>query len=225
MTSALALEVVERVDAARNRIVAAGGDLERVRIIAVTKGFGPEAVAAALAAGMHDLGENYAQELEQKAATARLASSDARWHFLGAVQRNKVARLAPFVACWQGVDRLEAGAEIASRAPGASVLVQVNLAGAPGRNGCGWADAPELVRGLGQLDLDVAGLMGVASQDPDGAEREFAQLASLREGLGLRELSIGMTDDLDAAVRAGSTMVRLGRALFGARPARQEMRR
>jgi pyridoxal phosphate enzyme (YggS family) len=212
----LAARVAERAGAARARIAAAGGDPARVRIVAVTKGFGAQEVAAALAAGFTDLGENYAAELLEKAVGA----PGARWHFLGAVQRNKVAKLAPTVACWQGVDRLDAATDIARRAPGAHVLVQVNLASAAGRNGCHWDDAPSLVRAMQGLPLAVDGLMGVASEDRTEATKQFARLAALRDDLGMHELSIGMTDDLEAAVEAGSTMVRLGRALFGARPAR-----
>jgi pyridoxal phosphate enzyme (YggS family) len=217
VTVATNLDVAERMGAARARIESAGGDPARLRIVAVTKGFGADVVAAAVAAGIEDVGENYAQELVEKASAA---AGVARWHFLGTVQRNKVGRLAPLVACWQGIDRLAAGEAIAAHAPGATVLVQVNLAGEPGRNGCAWDAAPSLVEAVRALGLDVAGLMGVASQDLSAARSEFARLASLRDSLGLRELSIGMSDDLEPAVQAGSTMVRLGRALFGARPVR-----
>src|SRR5271165_7017326 len=94
---------------ARDRIARAGGDPERVRIVAVTKGFGPEEVAAAFAAGLKDVGENYADELVSKWATL---GRTATWHFLGAIQRNKVPRLAPFVDCWQGVARAVEGEAI-----------------------------------------------------------------------------------------------------------------
>lgn len=210
--------VAERVEQVRRRIADAGGDPERVTIVAVTKGFGADAVSAAAGAGLFDVGENYAQELLSKAAEVE---APVRWHFLGAVQRNKVSRLAPHVAVWQGVDRIEAGEEIAKRSPGATVLVQVNIDGAPQRNGCAVADVHGLVRDLQRLDLDVAGLMAVATAGDEGlAARQFAAMAAMREELGLRELSIGMTDDLELAIRAGSTMVRIGRALFGERPNR-----
>lgn len=210
--------VVERVEHVRRRIADAGGDPARVTIVAVTKGFDAAAVEAAVDAGLFDVGENYAQELLAKATAIE---APLRWHFLGAVQRNKVSRLAPHVAVWQGVDRREAGEEIAKRSPGATVLVQVNIDGAPQRNGCAAADVQGLVRDLQRLDLDVAGLMAVATAgDDDLAARQFAAMAEMREELGLRELSIGMTDDLELAIRAGSTMVRIGRALFGERPNR-----
>ena len=210
--------VAERVAQVRRRISDAGGDPARVTIVAVTKGFGADAVDAAAEAGLVDVGENYAQELLAKAGEVE---STVRWHFLGAVQRNKVSRLAPHVAVWQGVDRIEAGQEIARRSPGATVLVQVNIDGAPERNGCAVGAVQSLVRDLQRLDLDVAGLMAVATAgDEERAARQFAAMAAMREELGLRELSIGMTDDLEVAIRAGSTMVRIGRALFGERPNR-----
>ena len=214
--------VAERLDAIRARIASAGRDPNEVTVIAVTKGFGSDAIADAVEAGLVDIGENYAQELLDK---ARDAPSQVHWHFLGAVQRNKVERLAQVVTMWHGVDRLAAGKEIAKRRPGASVLVQVNVSGAEGRNGCSWADAPVLVAELRELALDVAGLMAVATASAETARGEFERLAALRHDLGLRELSAGMSDDLEIAVAAGSTMVRVGRALFGARFPGREMRR
>jgi uncharacterized pyridoxal phosphate-containing UPF0001 family protein len=192
-------------------------------VVAVTKGFGPEAVAAACAVGLVDVGENYAQELVAKAGDVGPLLGDSaapRWHFLGALQRNKVKSLAPLVACWQSVARVAEGAEIARRAPGAEVLVEVDTSGLPGRGGCAPADAADLVRELGDLGLVVRGLMTVAPVDPAAAGLAFRTVRDLADGLGLPERSMGMSDDLEAAVAEGSTMVRLGRALFGDRPPR-----
>jgi len=214
--------VSERLAAVRERIASAGGDPEKVMVVGVTKGFGADAVKEAVAAGLTDVGENYAQELVTKAGELGDA---VRWHYLGAVQRNKVAALAPHVALWQGLDRVAAVEEIARRAPGAHVLVQVNVDRRAGRNGCAPADAGNVVATARARDLVVDGLMAVASPDLDAARRQFRELALMRADLGLRELSIGMTDDLEVAVEEGSTMVRIGRALFGARPERREMRR
>jgi hypothetical protein len=192
-----------------------------VRVIAVTKGFGPDAVAAARSAGLHDIGENYANELVTKAAEVSDASAAAlRWHFLGAIQRNKVAKLAPIVGLWQSVARTEEGERIARFAPGATVLVEVDTTGQPGRNGCPPEEARTLVPRLRDAGLDVRGLMTVAPPEPAGAQSAFETVRALADELGLEERSMGMTDDLEAAVRAGSTMVRIGRALFGARPAK-----
>lgn len=213
--------VAERVSQVRGRIAAAGGDPDALTVVAVTKGFGPAQVTQARAAGIDDLGENYAHEL---AAKARAGSSEGtRWHFLGAVQRRKVRTLAPLVHLWQSVDRLAAGHEVARYAPGAAVLVQVNVTGRAGRPGCEWSEAPTLVEGLRRADLDVRGLMAVGS--PGGSRMEFRRLASLRAALGLQEVSMGMSGDLEIAVEEGSTMVRLGRALFGPRPGAADLRR
>ncbi len=204
-----------RLSALRQRIGEAGGDPGTVRVVAVTKGFGPEAVEAAHAVGLHDVGENYAGELQSKAP----GPEGTRWHFLGAVQRNKVRALAPLVSVWQGVARLVEGERIAACAPGAQVLVQVDTTGLAGRNGCAPPDVGTLVHALASLNLQVEGLMTVALQgDPAAAAAAFGEVARLADHLGLPERSMGMSDDLEAAVAAGSTMVRIGRALFGPRP-------
>ena len=198
----------------RARISRAGGDPDRVRVLAVTKGFGPEAVAAARAAGVIDIGENYAAELQAKAP----GPPGTQWHFLGAVQRNKVGVLAPLVDVWQGVARLAEGERIARFAPGARVLIQVDYTGLPGRNGCVPEDVPALAKALVGLELDLQGLMTVAPPDPSAADAAFGSLRRQADELDLPERSMGMSADLEAAVAAGSTMVRVGRALFGERP-------
>jgi hypothetical protein len=199
-----------------------------VRVVAVTKGFGPDAVEAARQAGLRDLGENYAAELLAKAAAAEEPASSAVsgpanvvWHFLGAVQRNKVAQLAPVVGLWQSVAREAEGERIARFAPGAAVLVQVDTTGRGGRNGCAPAEAGLLVARLRGIGLEVRGLMTVAAPGEAAAREAFATVGLLADELGLEERSMGMTDDLEVAVAAGSTMVRVGRALFGDRPPRQ----
>ncbi len=222
----------------RGRIADAGGDPTGVRVVAVTKGFGADAVLAALRAGVEDVGENYAKELlaKERAVHAALAVDAApaaragegagavgslRWHFLGTVQRNKVPALAPVVSCWQGVARSVEGEAIALRRPGASVLVEVETTAMPGRNGCAPEAVPALVAALRTAQLDVRGLMTVAPADPEGARRAFRTVRALADDLGLVERSMGMSDDLEVAVAEGSTMVRVGRALFGERRPRR----
>ena len=201
----------------RGRIEAAGGDPQAITIVAVTKELGAEAVDAALAAGLRDVGENRADELREKAAA--ISSRSVRWHYLGRVQRNKVARLAPVVSLWQGVDRLAAGAEIARRAPGATVLVQVNVSGEPQKHGCPPDETAGLVEGLRRVGLDVRGLMAVGpSGPPEAARPGFRRIRELADELDLSERSMGMTDDLEIAIEEGTTMVRVGRGLFGPRP-------
>jgi pyridoxal phosphate enzyme (YggS family) len=214
--------VADQIAAVRARIADAGGT--DVRLVAVTKAFSIDAVTAALASNVVDIGENYAQELLGKVdmlSTLPPAGPPVRWHFLGRLQRNKVKALAPHVHLWQSVDRAELGAEIAKRAPGAMVLVQVNLSGEAQKGGCSWSAVPGLVADLQAMELDVRGLMGVAPEGPaEDARPGFRRLVATADELGLPERSIGMTADLEVAVQEGSTMVRIGRDLFGARPPR-----
>ncbi len=211
------LAIAERLEMVRDRINRAGGDGRQVTVVAVSKGFGLDAVEAAYDAGLRDFGENYAQELWQKSGTGATSyPTPPRWHFLGAVQRNKVRHLAPVVHAWQGVARTAEGVEIARHCPGAGVMVQVNVTGAPRHNGCSFEEAPALVEDLRRQDLDVRGLMCIAPRyEPRTA---FRRLATQARDLGLSELSMGMSADFEAAVQEGSTMVRVGSALFGPRP-------
>ena len=219
-------DVGERLAVVHERIAAAGARPDDVRVVAVTKGQGADAVAAALAAGLRDVGENYAQELVAKREAAGAAAAGCRWHFLGHVQRNKVRLVAPAVALWQAVDRVAAGREIAKRAPGAAVLVQLDVSGEAQKHGCPPDDAAALVEDLVALGLDVRGLMGVGpAGPPEDARPGFRRLVAAAERLGLPERSIGMSDDLEVAVSEGATMVRVGRALFGPRNGGGELRR
>jgi PLP dependent protein len=190
-----------------------------VRLVAVTKGQSVESAREAVAAGVVDLGENDAQSLIGKAVEL----PEVRWHFLGAVQRRKVRDLAPHVAVWQTVARVEEGETIARAAPGATVLVQVNVSGLPRRNGCSWDELDGLVAALRSQELDVQGLMCVAVPGEEGAQ--FRRLATAARGLGLPELSMGMSGDWRIAVGEGATIVRIGSALFGPRPDPLDLRR
>jgi uncharacterized pyridoxal phosphate-containing UPF0001 family protein len=228
--------VAERLAQVRDRIAKAGASPSSVRVVAVTKGFGSEAVEAAVGAGLLDLGENYAQELLSKASTA---PSGVRWHFLGGLQRNKLGRLAPHVHLWHGLDSVEGAIALARRRPAAAVLVQVraqgagesdrpgegNLAGDGGpvrapRHGASVSEVPALVESARAAGLDVRGLMAVgrAHAAREEARRTFRDVAGLASTLGLSEVSMGMSADFELAVAEGATIIRLGRALFGDRP-------
>jgi pyridoxal phosphate enzyme (YggS family) len=212
------------VDAARR----AGRAADDVVLVGATKTVDVERIREAVRAGLLDLGENRAQELLAKAPVVtdeagpeEGRADDAaapRWHFLGALQRNKVRALVPWVTCWQSVDRLTLGRTIAQHAPGARVLVEVNLADEPQKAGCPASETQALVDELCTLGLDVAGLMTVPPLDDD-PRPWFAQLRDLGDRLSLAELSMGMTDDFEVAIEEGATIVRVGRAIFGARPA------
>lgn len=212
--SGTSADVADRLAALRARIERAGADPDTVRIVGVTKGFDTSAVAAAVDAGLVDLGESYAQEMVVKAPEA---PPGVRWHWVGRLQRNKVRQVAAHVGLWHSVDRSELGAEIARRAPGAAVLAQVNTSGEDTKGGCAPADTAGLVADLRADGLDVRGLMTVALRGPDGAAECFRTLRTLADDLGLPERSMGMSDDLEAAVAEGATLVRVGTALFGPR--------
>jgi pyridoxal phosphate enzyme (YggS family) len=170
-----------------------------------------------VACGLTDVGENYAQELAAK--VPMLTCERPRIHFIGRLQTNKVRHLVPFVDVWQTVDREHAATEVARRAPGATVLVQVNVSDEPQKGGCAPGETEVLVSRCRDLGLEVLGLMTVGrTGSPDDARAGFTLLATLADRLGLPERSMGMTDDLEVAVREGATMVRIGTALFGARP-------
>jgi pyridoxal phosphate enzyme (YggS family) len=209
--------VADHVQQVRDRIADAARRAHRdpsdVLLVAATKTVDSVRVRAVVEAGVADVGENRAQELLSKAHEV----TGATWHFIGTLQRNKVRALAPWVTWWHSVDRAALGEEIARRAPGARVLVEVNLAGEPQKSGCAPELAAPLVDRLRSLDLRVEGLMTVppAEHDP---RRWFAALRGLAQHLGLRELSMGMTEDFEVAIAEGATMVRVGRALFGDRP-------
>jgi pyridoxal phosphate enzyme (YggS family) len=219
--SASSPSVAERVAEVRARIAAAaaraGRDPGEVTLVAATKTVEPDRVQEVVDAGVADLGENRAQELLTKTAVIGVPPLEVRWHFLGRLQRNKVRALAPWVGWWESVDRPELGAEIARRAPGARVLVEVNLGEESQKGGCVPAAVPGLVDDLRTAGLRVEGLMAVPPQDDD-PRRWFAALREQAAALALSELSMGMTDDFEVAVEEGATMVRVGRALFGPRP-------
>jgi pyridoxal phosphate enzyme (YggS family) len=224
-----------RVADVHRRVRDSGGDPGRMRIVAVTKGFGPEAVQAAKAAGLADVGENYAQELLAKAellaqaeppASAGAPLAGIRWHFLGPVQRNKVKGLAPLVGTWHGIDREAAADAVAGAAPGSEVMVQVNVTGDANRPGCRREEVDRLVAHIRTLALDLSGLMAVGPAEVgEGSRTCFRWLAAKARELGVRELSMGMSEDFEMAVSEGATTLRLGRVLFGDRPKRTAVRR
>ena len=210
-----------RVELVWDRVVAAGGDRSAITLVAVTKGFGPEVALAAAAVGLVDLGENYAQELVAKAPVVEATGIDVRWHAIGRLQRNKVRSLVGIVGLWQSVDRSDLAVEIARRDPGAEILVQVNVSDESQKGGCSPAETPALVDAAREAGLTVQGLMTVGrTGSPNDARAGFATLRDVADELGLPVRSMGMSGDLEAAVAEGATMLRVGGALFGPRPAR-----
>ena len=211
--------VSEAVAALRNRITLAGGT--DVALVGVTKTFGSEAWRFAKAAGCDAVGENYAQEVVQKAGEVALADR-LPVHFIGQLQSNKIKQLVGIVDVWQSIDRLALLTEIAKRSTrsGTQVLLQVNVTGEDDKGGCTPEQVAELARAARDLGLEVLGLMAVGptNEDPIVTRSAFRMLRMLVDEHGLQQCSMGMTGDLEIAVEEGSTMVRVGSALFGNRP-------
>lgn len=214
-------DVARRLVRVRERIAAAGGD-DSVRIIAVTKAFGPDAVIAAHAVGLYDVGENYAQEMAEKAASIDVdVLREVRWHFIGGLQSNKVRLIAPWVDLWQTVERVKIGREIVNRSSGEeppAVLIQVKVGTEENKAGCAPEAVSSLIDELRETGVDVQGLMTVGAAGDEAATADaFAIVRDLADQHDLAVRSMGMSGDLELAVRAGSTMLRIGSDLFGPR--------
>ena len=229
--TASAAQVQEALDAVRARIEAAarraGRDPSTVRLLAVSKTHGPDAVRAAYAQGQRDFGENYVQELVPKAA-ALADLADLRWHLIGHLQTNKCRDVAGLVATVQSVDSERLVRELGRRAAAAGrtvgILIQVNVAREVQKSGCDVEALPAiLAAALGTEGVALRGLMTVppAAHDPRASRPWFEALRALRDANGgealLPDLSMGMTHDMDEAIAAGATVVRVGTAIFGAR--------
>ena len=210
---------------ARHQLV--GGWSHPVRVVAVTKGHGPEAVRAAAAAGLEDVGENRVQEAMAKQDAA--GSVPVTWHLIGTLQRNKARQAVGRFALIHSVDRLDLAGELDRRAAAGPdvqrVLLQVNCSDEPQKGGVEPSGLLPLLEAMAALrHLEVAGLMTMSALTDDLAEqrRAFRRLRELRDqgeraGHRLPELSMGMSGDYTTAVEEGATMVRLGTILFGER--------
>ena len=211
-------EARERISAACARSGRSPGD---VTIVAVTKGFSPDAVREAVAAGIRDIGENRVQEAEGKRAALADLPGDVRWHMIGHLQTNKVQTALTLFDTIQSVDSLHLAVAVSRRAPAlVSAFLEVNVAGEASKAGFSLAELPNAYETIARLPgLELLGLMTVASiaASPEEARPVFRTLAEQARQRGLKELSMGMSDDYEVAVEEGATHVRLGRALFGER--------
>jgi len=211
-----------RAEIARRQ--ATGGWTHEVTIVAVTKGFGPDAVTAAVGAGLVDIGENRVQEALEK--MNRVSAPGARWHLIGHLQRNKARAVAGRFDLIHSLDSIELAQELARRSTTVQrVLLQVNVAREPQKSGCAPEQAPVLARQIASIAaLQLEGLMTIApfTDDEDVQRRTFRSLRALRdtikeEGVWLPTLSMGMSADYATAVAEGATVIRLGTVLFGPR--------
>jgi pyridoxal phosphate enzyme (YggS family) len=223
--------IEKRLQAVKSRIAtaaaAAGRDPRDIVLVAVSKTFPAADVRAAHAAGQADFGENYAQEAVEKQAA--LADLPVTWHFIGPLQSNKTRLVAEHFAWVHSVDRLKIAERLSAQRPAGlpplQVCLQVNVSGEATKGGVAPGELAPLARAVTRLPcLRLRGLMAIPepTDDPLLQRARFDGLRALRdalarEGLPLDTLSMGMSDDLEAAIAAGSTMVRVGTAIFGAR--------
>ncbi|MDD5309834.1 MAG: YggS family pyridoxal phosphate-dependent enzyme [Deltaproteobacteria bacterium] len=225
------MDVATNLARARQRIAAAavrsGRDPSDVRLVAVSKTHPIEAIREAYEAGQRDFGENYAQELNDKAA-ALADLADLRWHFIGHLQRNKARMVVPHAAMVETVDSVRLAEELDHQARrlgrALGCLVQVNVGGEEQKSGCTPGEAGEIAGAVESLEwLKLAGLMTIPpfDLDPEETRKHFRALAALRERLGgvtrFAHLSMGMSQDFEAAIEEGATLVRVGTAVFGDR--------
>ena len=223
--------IAENVLNIRRRIALAcersGRSEGEITLIAVTKDFPAEVLREIVSAGVEDIGENYVQELRLK--REKVGENSIRWHFIGHLQTNKVKDIASWIHAIHSVDSLRLGLEISKRAGQSGrtigVLVEVNTSGEATKFGLSPRETPGVVKELAALPgLSVTGLMtiGAMADDPERARDSFRALRHLREelsgnGIPLRDLSMGMSDDFEIAIEEGATMVRIGRAIAGDR--------
>lgn len=218
------MSIAENIASVEARIAAAcvraGRARQEVTLVAVSKTFPAELVSEALAGGIRELGENRVQEARDKKP---LVSGHARWHLIGHLQSNKAKDAVRIFDMIQTVDTLSLGSKIAAAAQAAGrtldVLMEVNLGREPQKHGAAPEEVEKIVEGLRAMEaLHVRGLMTIPpAGTPEQARAHFAELRAMGTALGLEELSMGMSSDFEEAIEEGSTMVRVGRAIFGSR--------
>jgi pyridoxal phosphate enzyme (YggS family) len=212
------IEISDRVHAIQENARRITGN--RVSLIAVTKFFGCDAISAAVAAQCDGIGENYAQEILEK---ANAQCFGAPVHFIGALQSNKIRLIAQYVSMWQSVDRASVVTGIAQHSPGAEVLLQVNTTQEGTKSGVAPSDLDSLRERASEAGLVVRGLMtlGPTHGTKDQRIGAFRALRALVDAQDLPICSMGMSQDYLEALECGATMLRIGSGLFGARAPRQ----
>jgi PLP dependent protein len=197
----------------------AGRRREEVTLLAVTKIFPAQAILDAYALGLREFGENYVQEFETKAPEVR-SLAGARFHLIGHLQSNKARKGAELFDVVQTVDSAKLARRLAEAGKPMEVMIEVKLSEEESKHGCAPADVPALVEAIqAQTELTLRGLMTMPpwSEDPEVARPYFRKLRELARQTGVEGLSMGMSNDLEVAIEEGSTMVRVGTALFGRR--------
>ena len=186
-------------------------------LLPVTKGFGTREVQAMLEVGLTKIGESYAQEILEK--RKMITDNRIAWHMIGRVQRNKVRKLSETVDLWHSVDRKELITEISKYQKNSKILIQVSLNDRHKQGGCSPENVPDLIEFASDKGINVEGLMTIGvDQDIDATKNVFAELGKLSEKMGLKEISMGMSNDFEIAIDYGATILRVGRSIFGERP-------
>ena len=185
-------------------------------LLPVTKGFGAREVQAMLEVGLTKIGESYAQEILEK--RKMITDNRIAWHMIGRVQRNKVRKLSETVDLWHSVDRKELITEISKYQKNSKILIQVSLNDRHKQGRCSPENVPDLIEIASDKGINVEGLMTIGvDQDIDATKNVFAELGKLSEKMGLKEISMGMSNDFEIAIDYGATILRVGRSIFGER--------
>ena len=215
--------LAERLAAVEQRILNAcahaGRHREEVTLLAVTKIFPAQAILDAYALGLREFGENYVQEFETKAPEVRSLAS-ARFHLIGHLQSNKARKGVELFDVIETVDSAKLARRLAESGKPMEVMIEVKLSEEESKHGCAPADVPAVVDAIrAQKELTLKGLMTMPpwSDDADVARPYFQKLRELARQTGVEGLSMGMSNDLEVAIEEGSTLVRVGTALFGRR--------
>jgi PLP dependent protein len=223
MTSIQADSLQERLCRVRERIanacVHAGRNAESVRLLAVTKVFGPEVIRDAYRLGLREFGENYVQEMERKSPVIS-DLTDARFHLIGHLQSNKTRKAAQLFHAVDTVDSTTLARRLGAESKLLDVMIEVKLSEEAAKTGANPDDLAGIIDELRKSgNLNVRGLMTVPpwSEDAEQSRPYFAELRKLSERHGMKELSMGMSHDLEVAIEEGATWVRVGTALFGRR--------
>jgi len=225
--------IADHIASIRQRMLAAaaraGRNPESIRLMAVSKTVMPEQIRQAIDAGVTLLGENYVQEAREKIPAV---GHDVEWHMIGHLQTNKAKYVVALFDWIHSIDRLELASELDKRAGQhnrkLNVLIEVNVSGEDSKSGAEPSQVPDLVRQVSLLpNLSIQGLMTMPpySDNPENSRPFFIALRRLRDqiaaaripGVSMNELSMGMTDDFEVAIEEGATIIRVGRAIFGAR--------
>ena len=188
----------------------------KATLLPVTKGFGAREVEAMLEVGLTAIGESYAQEMLEKAKV--INDDKITWHMIGGIQRNKIKKLYKTVDLWHSVDRKEVIEEISKYQKYSKVLIQVDMNKQSKQGGCPPENVPDLIQLANDKELIVEGLMTIGvDKDLEATKNTFAGLAKLAKSMGLKEISMGMSNDFEIAIDYGATILRVGRSIFGER--------